>query len=248
MFTKTKTKEILFTKDYGMFKILQGNRDKYKNSAYNRLKVSMKKKHIQSSAIIVNENMEIIDGQHRFWVCQELGLEVPYIIEVGATRDDAQLLNTAGRYWNIYDHLDAYANNGMKDYKVTLGFINKHGFNIEEALALLTNTIATTGDMRYKFRDGSFKVKDLNLANKQAQDILSFESLYDGVRRRSFVYAMLTCFSIPEFDVERLRSKLTYQKNKLSLVNTKDVCLKELQVIYNYNSKDEKRLRLISDL
>ena len=248
MFTKTKIQEIHFTKDYGMFKILQGNRDKYRNAAYFRLKSSIEKKHIQSSAIIVNEHMEIIDGQHRFWVCQELGLEVPYTIEVGATRDDAQLLNTAGRYWNIYDHLDAYADIGMKDYQTTSKFIDNHGFNIEEALALLTNTIAITGDMRYKFRGGTFKVKDLHLANKQANDILSFESLYDGVRRRSFVYAMLSCFSIPEFDIKRLRSKLAYQKNKLSEVNTKDGCLKELQAIYNYNSTDDKRLRLIRDL
>ena len=249
MFTKTKTQEIHFTKDYGMFKILKGNRDKYRNVAYRRLKLSMENKHIKSSAIIVNEHMEIIDGQHRFWVCQELGLEVPYTIEIGATRDDAQLLNTTGRYWNIYDHLDAYADSGVKDYQVTLNFISKYGFKIEEALALLINsTSGTGGGVRINFREGSFKVKDLKLANKQAQDILSFESLYDGVRRRSFVYAMLTCFSIPEFDVKRLRSKLAYQKNKLSLVNTKDGCLKELQAIYNYNSTKDKRLRLIRDL
>ena len=248
MFTKTKIQEIHFTKDYGMFKILQGNRDKYRNAAYIRLKLSIEKKHIQSSAIIVNEHMEIIDGQHRFWVCQELGFEVPYTIEVGATRDDAQLLNTAGRYWNIYDHLDAYADNGIKDYQTTLNFIDKYGFNMDQSMALLSNTTTTTGDMRYKFREGSFKVKDLKLANKQAGDMLSFESLYNGVRRRSFVYAMLSCFSIPEFDIKRLRSKLAYQKNKLSEVNTKDGCLKELQAIYNYNSTDDKRLRLISDL
>lgn len=249
MFKHNKKQEIHFTKDYGMFEILQGNRDKYRNAAYRTLKLSMEKKHIQSSAIIVNENMEIIDGQHRFWVCQELGLEVPYTIEVGATKEDAQLLNTAGRYWNIYDHLFAYADSGMKDYQTTVKFIDNHGFNIEEALALLTNaTSGTGGGVRIRFRDGSFKVKDLHLANKQANDILSFESLYDGVRRRSFVYAMLTCFSIPNFDVKRLRSKLKYQKNKLSLVNTKDGCLKELQTIYNYNSTEDKRLRLISDL
>ena len=248
MFKHNKKQEIHFTKDYEMFKILQGNRDKYRNAAYNRLKLSMEKKHILSSAIIVNEHMEIIDGQHRFWVCQELGLEVPYTIEVGATRDDAQLLNTAGRYWNIYDHLNAYADSGMKDYQTTLNFISKYGFNMDESMALLSNSTSATGDIRFKFRGGTFKVKDLHLANKQANDILSFESLYDGVRRRSFVYAMLTCFSIPNFDVKRLRSKLKYQKNKLSLVNTKDGCLKELQTIYNYNSTENKRLRLISDL
>ena len=37
MFTKAKTQEIHFTKDYGMFKILTGNRDKNQNN-YKKLK------------------------------------------------------------------------------------------------------------------------------------------------------------------------------------------------------------------
>tara|TARA_A100001037_G_C14533840_1_gene364260 strand:+ start:299 stop:496 length:198 start_codon:yes stop_codon:yes gene_type:complete len=65
MFTKTKTQEIHFTKDYGIFKLLKENRDK-DNPNYEQLKESIQTKHIKSAAVIVNEKMEILDGQHRF--------------------------------------------------------------------------------------------------------------------------------------------------------------------------------------
>ena len=52
-------------------------------------------------------------------------------------------------------------------------------------------------------------------AEKTAETILSFESVYKGVRRRSFVFAMLNCLQIKEFDPERLKRKIKLQPNKL---------------------------------
>ena len=74
---KEQTQLIHFTKDYEMFKIIKENRNK-DNPNYKQLKKSIQTKQIKSAAIIINEHMQIIDGQHRFWICQELGLEVPY--------------------------------------------------------------------------------------------------------------------------------------------------------------------------
>ena len=107
MFTKAKTQEIHFTKDYGMFKILTGNRDKNQNN-YKKLKKSIMQKHIAESAIIVNEHMEIIDGQHRYWVLKDLGYEISYVVGEGLTKKDAQLLNIAGSNWSLYDFLKSY--------------------------------------------------------------------------------------------------------------------------------------------
>ena len=247
MFTKTKTQEIHFTKDYGMFKLIGGNRNK-NVSNYKKLKESIMQKHITESAIIVNEHMEIIDGQHRFWVLKDLGYEISYVIGKGLTKKDAQLLNIAGRTWSMYDFLKSYADDGIKEYTKTTDFLKNYNFKIIETLAMLSSKDHAAGLVADNFRKGEFVIVNLELAEKNAKDILSFKELYKGVRRRSFVFAMLTCFKTEGFDVETFRSKLSYQSEKLKEYARTQDCLLAIQSIYNYNTARSKKLRLVNDL
>ena len=247
MFTKTKIQEIHFTKDYGMFKIIKENRDK-DNPNYKQLKESIQTKHIKSAAIIVNEKLEILDGQHRFWIFKELGLVVPYTIEVGGTEQDVRLLNTAGKKWSLYDHLTAYANAGLKEYKKTSKFLNHYGFKINETVAMLRSRTRVNGVVMTQFKQGFFKIADLDHAEKTAETILSFESVYKGVRRRSFVFAMLNCLQTKGFDPERLKRKIELQPNKLKAYLSWEECLVDIQKVYNFNEPQSKKLRLVNDL
>ena len=62
--------QVLTTTSYSRFKPVDGNRNK--NLLHiNRLKKSMSENYL-FTVIIVNEKYEIIDGQHRFDVIQEL--------------------------------------------------------------------------------------------------------------------------------------------------------------------------------
>ena len=247
MFTKTKTQEIHFTKDYEMFKLLKGNRDK-NISNYKKLKESIMQKHITESAIIVNEHMEIIDGQHRYWALKDLGYEISYVIGEGLTKKDAQLLNIASRTWSMYDFLKSYADDGMKEYVRTKEFLKVYNFKIIETLAMLSNRDHARGSHATNFKNGTFTIVNYKLAEKYAKDILSFKELYKGVRRRSFVFAMLTCFKTEGFDVEIFRSKLSYQSEKLKEYARTQDCLLAIQSIYNYNTARSKKLRLVNDL
>ena len=65
------------TTDYFLFKPIDGNRNK--NLLHiNRLKKSISENYL-FTVIIVNENYEIIDGQHRFECIKELELPLYYI-------------------------------------------------------------------------------------------------------------------------------------------------------------------------
>lgn len=69
------------TTDYFLFKTIEGNRNK--NLMHiNRLKKSMADNYL-FTVIVVNENYEIIDGQHRFDVIKELKLPLHYIMCCG---------------------------------------------------------------------------------------------------------------------------------------------------------------------
>ena len=98
------------------------------------------------------------------------------------------------------------------------------------------------------FRRGEFVIVNLELAEENANNILSFKGLYKGVRRRSFVFAMLICFKTAGFDVETFRSKLSYQSEKLKEYGRTEDCLLAIQTIYNYNTSQSKKIRLVNDL
>ena len=66
--------------------------------------------------IIVNENYEIIDGQHRFDVIKELGLPLNYVICGGYGLNEVHILNQNSKTWNVDDYLDGYCLLGYTDY------------------------------------------------------------------------------------------------------------------------------------
>ena len=63
-------KKITVTNEYNQFRFVKGNRP-LNDLHLSRLRRSMKENFLPIP-IIVNERMEIVDGQHRFTICKEL--------------------------------------------------------------------------------------------------------------------------------------------------------------------------------
>ena len=95
--------EVMTTTDYELFKILGGNRT-IKPKHVIELKESFSKKYL-ISPILVNEEYEIIDGQHRYLAAQDLNLPIHYIICKGYGLQEVQMLNSINKKWTAYDYL-----------------------------------------------------------------------------------------------------------------------------------------------
>lgn len=63
--------KILYSKDYNKFKVIEGTKI-FNDNIYLKGEVD---------PIIVNKDMYIIDGVHRFIALKNEGIEVPYIIK-----------------------------------------------------------------------------------------------------------------------------------------------------------------------
>jgi ParB-like chromosome segregation protein Spo0J len=69
------------TTDYKLFKINKLNRI-VQTGHIEKLKKSIEKVgYLKYNPIIVNEDMEIIDGQHRYFACVKLNLPIYYEVE-----------------------------------------------------------------------------------------------------------------------------------------------------------------------
>jgi hypothetical protein len=228
------------TTDYFLFKSIEGNRNK--NLLHiNRLKQSMSKNYL-FTVIIVNEKYEIIDGQHRFDVIQELKLPLNYIMCKNYGLNEVHILNQNSKTWNADDYLTGYCNLGNEDYIKYRDFKETYGIGHNECMAILTET-STKSNIIDNFYNGTFKIKNFNNACKTIEKIILIEPYYIGIKRRSFIYAMLQLFKNTNFEFTEFLQKLKCQPTALvDCANTKQY-ISLIEEIYNYRRREKVSLR-----
>ena len=231
--------EVRMTRDYTRFKTIEGNR-KIKNLHRKRLLQSMKENYL-FTVIIINEDYEIIDGQHRFSCIKELGLPLYYIMCRGYGVNEVHVLNENTSNWNAEDYADGYCDFGMEDYVTYREFRNKYGFNHTIALSLLTNN--PREKHTESFKGGKFKVNNYKRACTNAEKLISIKPYYDGFLNREFVATILQLLQNKNFDFEFFMSKLKSQPNSLKDCRTIDDYKLLIEDIYNFRTRNKVNLR-----
>lgn len=229
------------TNDYFLFKSIDGNRNI--NSLHiNRLKKSISEKYL-FTVIIVNENYEIIDGQHRFNVIKDLKLPLNYIKCNGYGLNEVHILNQNSKTWNADDYLTGYCNLGNKNYMIYKKFKEKYSFGHNECMAMLTGVNTGGGIIFQYFKDGNFKITHLEDAERKAEKIWLFQNIYDGFKRRAFVYAMLYLFDRDNFEFTEFLQKAKNQPSALTDCNDSKQYISLIEEIYNYRRREKVNLR-----
>jgi hypothetical protein len=227
------------TTDYFLFKPIEGNRNK--NLLHiNRLKKSMAETYL-FTVIIVNEKYEIIDGQHRFDVIQELKLPLNYIVCNGYGLNEVHILNQNSKTWTSDDYLDGYCKLGYKDYLKYKEFKELYGIGHYECMWLLNGS--QLSNPTQVFFTGDFKIKNYNEACKIIEKIMLVEPYYEEWKRRSFILAMLQLFKNPNFELTEFLQKLKLQPTALSNCSTTNQYVSLIEEIYNYRRREKVNLR-----
>jgi len=233
--------QVLKTNDYSMFKHMNGNRNINKLHL-KRLTESMSEKYIEVP-IIVNQHYEIIDGQHRFEAAKELGKYVYYIKVRNLNLDDVHRLNTNSKNWTAEEYMQGYCELGLKDYLTYRNFKRNYGFGHNETNAILTNRARMSGSKNTDFNDGVFKIKDYDLAVKNAEKICMVREYYEGYKRRYFVYAMLELFENSDYSHVEFLNKLSFQSVKLQDCTDVKGYLILIEDIYNFKRSKSNKVR-----
>jgi hypothetical protein len=232
------------TKDYSLFKTLNGNRD-VNHLHLSRLKESMKKKHL-TTIIMVNEKFEIIDGQHRFLISQELNLPVNYIISKNYGLEEVQILNANMKNWQTTDYVNGYCDLGYKDYIIYRDFVADYGFQNQVAMLLLSDEHSSgnqENNLATRFKEGAFKIKNLQNAKRTAEKIMMIEPYYKGYLRRSFILALHGMFKNENFEFTEFIAKLKQQPTTLQDCTSTSQYKSLIEEIYNYRRREKVNLR-----
>lgn len=224
--------------DYDKFGFLQNNRGIVPLHV-NRIKHSMEEQFL-ISPICVNEEFEIIDGQHRFVASKELGKPIYYYICEGYGEKEVQRLNSFQSNWSIMDFLQFYIKRGYPEYIKLDNFMNEYNLRLPVARIIATD-IVTICKRSEVFKDGGFKFSNAQ-ADKIAKRYNSIRDFWEFSHQRSFVIAFVRIIQNPQLNWKRFRQSVDAYHYKVTARSTTSEYLKELNYMYNFRRKDKIRI------
>lgn len=225
--------------DYSVFKPLLGNRI-VDDAQENKIKESISKVGWIKNPIVVNEKMQVIDGQARLEVLKELGLPVQYVIAYGSGIDECISMNIGQSNWKVKDYVVSYAIRGNENYARLLELICCFdAYNIQEVAGAIKNTIIRHGYASYYLKSGDFEMseddyKETFSVLESCRDFLPILNKIPGssrVKRTALIWVVKNT----KVNVSRLYKRLSERYPEISpVVDTRpDIFLSELSDVYN---------------
>lgn len=230
------------TKDYDQFIFREDNRYKIDQAHVAKLRESIKSCNmLDLKPIVVNERMEIIDGQHRFLAARSLGVDIYYKIQQNIDTREVILLNLT-KSWGAMDYLNYYMKNGYQEYIKLYNFMKDNGITLRVAL----NICIRTSSFNYqKFKDGEFKFQDdvsgecIELCWDTIEYIKKMNGFSSYTESSRFWKALIKLFSHHRFNEQKWRDNLKRMVERMTAkANYGDYC-KMIMDIYNWKNTDK---------
>lgn len=228
---------IQIEKNYKAFKFLKGNRPlvpgkvkKLEKSVLGGLNL------FKYCPILVNEQMFVIDGQHRLEACKILKLPVYYVMVEKISLLQIAELNDCASKWKTTDFFNCFIETGNDDYVTLQKFCNKHGLAVSIAAALLMYGSASEGGNAVEnFRAGKFKVNHPEKANKIMKHVTEYTPVAEDVilKDRSFIRAIQLLMSCDKYVHGEVVAKLVSKKYQLSKKSTYKDYILHIEEQYN---------------
>lgn len=233
------TYPVYVTTDYEIFKRLSGNRD-IPESRISKIVNSISQVGWVKNPIVVNEKMEVIDGQGRLTALQRLGLPVEYVISEGAGTKECIHMNMHMVNWSQADFIKSYAEQGNVSYQRLLSLMEKY---VSGNLHIIFTALYKVSKPKNK------EIKEGTLHISEEQYVVAAERLkyVDPIMKKlnskrlpgSIIKLMQTLiyyYDFEEVDKVRLRKKVEkYIYNANPWVDCFD-CEKEVEIVYNYHT------------
>lgn len=233
------------TKDYSLFKILSCNRE-INSRHIKRLKQEIEKENLlHLHPILVNEDWELIDGQHRLMAAKELGIEIFYI------RTDVSYEHILNSNYNqlkmgISDVLQFYSKKYRnEDYIKVIKYLERTSLSPKALLSMIIPTHIKKVNL--ELRLGNFEVpKD----EEETELLIGYYQQFFGYCKEKRITplamfksgyatrALRQLFLHPDFDMEWFLKKVDQKWFEIiPQANTK-LWFKQLLRIFNYKKQD----------
>lgn len=232
--------------DYTVFKRLAENRD-VTPSRVNKLIASISERYVLNP-IVVNENMEVIDGQGRFDARRTLRLPIHYIVAEGADINDCQRMNKYNSIWTALDYAISHAKGGKEAYIVLLKTCKESGFPISRVLRLANHG---TRKSKYSTKMSAFEAGNLVFDENDMKMVMVIKQRGDELLKAlqftkkpndAFHTGFKIAFETEGYDHATMLNNAAVLRDSYQQMSSLSGQLMEFERIYNYRKGKDKRL------
>lgn len=233
------------TKNYDMFKIMDKNREIIHDKP---IFESILNIGLLPIPIIVNEFMEIVDGQGRFSACKQLGKPIYYMIVEGLRINHVITMNSISKKWATRDYIRCYATGDDKrvDYEYLNKLINKYSSTFTNS-AIYAACGLYDGSTPKAIRTGALAISEATyfIAINKLEFLKKF---YPYMKKRGqkgkgticgkheLLYrAILFCYDNDEVDNDRLVEKFEKYYYLVKGIVSVEQAISEIDTVYNTN-------------
>ena len=237
------------TKNYEIFKDITGNRIIDRLHQANLEEAVEEKNWLANEPGMVNENFELIDGQHRLAVAKKKHEYFYFTIGEGAGARDVILLNTNTKDWTMPEYLHYYMATGNENYIRLNQFAEKNKLNLGTAAALLSlkDTSVEVSMSRKAFKAGEFVITSEELANDLIEWMKKFRPLCisdQAWQTRAFVKSIWRIMINEEISIDDVYNKAKRLGQKIYRQDTDLDYLRQFEDIYNAGIHTRNHVRL----
>ena len=234
--------EVKVTSDYSIFHRMEGNREVTSRRAM-KIRQSIEDVGYIPAPIIVNEGMEVVDGQGRLDALRQLNLPVYFIVIPGLELRDCVAMNINTTSWGLRDYVDSYAEKGIEDYIRLKRLIESFDLPLTVVLCAATGVLASANGDAIKggtlslTEDFSREIEHMLAYVQQFKKVMN-EHGVSG--KASALSALCFCYQCEKVDNARLLHAFTHHYYRLTNSTKIDDIMRSLSEIYNFNRSKNK--------
>ena len=212
---------------------------KESNRAINRthvekIKESIKKHgFLEDKAILVDEDFNILDGQHRFMACIELDIEPIYKVIQNADKNLMIDLNSTQSSWGMMDYIHYFASQGIESYQWLSSFMEKNKINSTLALALINSEDGRTSKA---IKTGTFEAEES--AFVFAQQVFEFAQMISSECKlplnRYLCASLRNLSKMREFHWDRLLEQTRHYRDRVYQCSKTTSYIDMFKSVYNF--------------
>ncbi len=239
--------EVQITKNYDMFQRMDGNRTVLEPRV-KKIINSIREVGYVLNPIIVNENMEVIDGQGRLEALKRLHLPVYYICSKGIGLKECIAMNINQSNWSLMDYVTSYAETGNESYQRLKDINDLYGDKFNFNVITYALTLRSFKNIK-NIKEGAFVCDENEF--ERAKEILQWLTRFIPVCSRLkgcielYYQVLIFCYIDQEVDAKKLQEKVfALQANMIPVVTI----LQALEVIEDiYNSRAKTKVYIKTD-
>lgn len=232
--------KIQSTQDYTLFKRIKGNREVSKPHVKRLLEaIKDDPQAITYNPIIVNEQMQVIDGQHRLKAIEKLELPVYFVKVDDLGLATVQKLNSLSKMWSPMDYARSFAENGKEDYRIYIDFKNKFKFNHDVVMRYLALNEPMTTSL---FKQGKFTIPNVARSYEFATYLQDLTQFYDRITFRNPAFGFLIIVQSPNYEHKRMYRQMKQYGHLLNEQPLANDYAREFERLYNFRQRNVSRL------